>query len=348
MRNTKHRMPTILIASAGRRNYLVRWFREALQQLPGGGRLIVADADPTAPARTESPEFVQLPAIHSADYVTQLVSLCERHQVDLALSLNDFELSLWSTLRELDPISTIFVRLNSDAQAIVEDKWQLARTLPTHGVDVPQTITGLEYLNGTRLPNTEARVVVKDRYGSGSSGLLIINTSELDEGVASLVPGARNRHGMQITDTMLAADSIVIQELVEGVEYGLDIVNSLQGRFRAVLARQKLAMRSGETSKAITVSSEPYADLAQLVADSLKHIGSIDVDVITDNYGRNHLIDVNPRFGGGYPFNHLAGANIPLAIVEWLAGNEGAAHFQYSNDVTSAKFIDLVTIPGEL
>ena len=44
-----------------------------------------------------------------------------------------------------------------------------------------------------------------------------------------------------------------------------------------------------------------------------------DVDVIMnpDNMCP-YVIDMNARFGGGYPFSHLAGLDLPRAVVEWL------------------------------
>ena len=41
---------------------------------------------------------------------------------------------------------------------------------------------------------------------------------------------------------------------------------------------------------------------------------------------------MNARFGGGYPFSHLAGVNLPMAIIKWLK-NE----FVDINDLLTAK-----------
>ena len=33
------------------------------------------------------------------------------------------------------------------------------------------------------------------------------------------------------------------------------------------------------------------------------------------------VLEMNPRFGGGFPFSYEAGVNLPKAIIEWLKGN---------------------------
>ena len=112
---------------------------------------------------------------------------------------------------------------------------------------------------------------------------------------------------------------MLIQEVIRGTEYGLDIVNDLDGKNACVLARRKLRMRSGETDRAVTVTDEALATLGMVIGSRLGHIGNMDCDVITNDTGC-YVIDMNPRFGGGYPFSHMAGANVPAALMCWSLG----------------------------
>ena len=113
---------------------------------------------------------------------------------------------------------------------------------------------------------------------------------------------------------------MIIQERIDGPEYGLDVVCDLHRDYAGVLARRKITMRAGETDRAESVAPGGLADVARRIAEAVPHAGTIDVDVMVAADDTPYVIDVNPRFGGGYPFSHLAGARIPDAYVAWAAG----------------------------
>ena len=113
----------------------------------------------------------------------------------------------------------------------------------------------------------------------------------------------------------------MIQEVIKGAEYGLDIVNDFNKKHRGVSVKQKLSMRAGETDKAITVDNARLREIGSVIGKSLKHIGNLDCDVL-ERDGEYYVLELNPRFGGGYPFSHEAGVNIPKAIVAWSQGED--------------------------
>lgn len=46
---------------------------------------------------------------------------------------------------------------------------------------------------------------------------------------------------------------LLIQEYVSGTEYGVDVINDLNGKYVTTFVKMKLSMRGGETDKAVTV-----------------------------------------------------------------------------------------------
>ena len=130
----------------------------------------------------------------------------------------------------------------------------------------------------------------------------------------------------KIKKTILATASIgneyiIIQEKLTGNEFGLDVMNDLNGQHVAVSVKQKLAMRAGETDKAVTRDLPIVRDMGAIIGKNLKHIGNLDVDIMQRANGDYCVLELNPRFGGGFPFSYEAGVNLPKAIIEWVKGN---------------------------
>ena len=84
--------------------------------------------------------------------------------------------------------------------------------------------------------------------------------------------------------------------------------------------KQKLAMRAGETDKAVTRDLPELREMGCKIGESLKHIGNLDVDIMQRENGEYCVIELNPRFGGGFPFSYEAGVNMPKAIIQWVKG----------------------------
>ena len=64
-----------------------------------------------------------------------------------------------------------------------------------------------------------------------------------------------------------------------------------------------------------------FGEIGATIGKALGHIGNLDCDVL-ERDGEYYVLELNPRFGGGYPFSQEAGVNIPKAIVAWVKGED--------------------------
>lgn len=335
----------ILIASAGRRNYLVQWFREAMREEGVEGQVIVGDTNPAAPARFSGDAFLQLPPVTDVDYPAKLGEICAGESIDLALSLNDYENSLWADLGLAANQGTKYLCLSSATHKVVEDKLATYKTLSSIGLRIPLTVSAAEVLNGSVSPSALGNnIIIKNRFGSGSYGLQRTDAKNLMNTLRSSLGMVKDERGRDVAHSSEAAQAVVLQTIVHGSEYGVDVVNDFQGHYVASLARKKLGMRDGETSSATAVDPEPFVGATKALSEFTHHLGLIDTDIIVDSEDQHWIIDINPRFGGGYPFSHFAGANVPRAYVRWASRikNNGTEFMSYTSGVTSHKTICLV------
>ena len=82
------------------------------------------------------------------------------------------------------------------------------------------------------------------------------------------------------------------------------------------------------------------------LGNRLGHIGNLDCDFFEKD-GKYFLLELNPRFGGGYPFSHNSGANYPKAIINWINGkNEDFSQFSKNYDKVMAKCDTIVSVLG--
>lgn len=307
----------LLFTCAGRRTYLLKYFKENLST---GDKVIATDMQLTAPALQAADVKLQVPAVYAANYVDITLDICKQHQVDALISLNDLELPILAGNKErFEEIGVKVIVSDSEVIDIAFDKYKTAQWVESLGLNAPKTYVRLEDVKAAlALGEISFPLFMKPRWGSGSIGLETIEDDEELEIYYNLLL-------KKIKKTILATASvgdeyIMIQEKLTGKEFGLDIMNDLTGKNVGVSVKQKLSMRAGETDKAITVDIPEVYEMGRKIGENLKHIGNLDVDIMQRANGDYCVLELNPRFGGGYPFSYEAGVNLPKAIIQWVKG----------------------------
>ena len=338
----------ILFTCAGRRSYLLRYFRDALNASPYGGTILAADMSPFAPALAQADRALVVPSVYAPDYLDAVLAIVEEHVIDMVIPLNDLELPLMANAsRRFEDLGAVVVVSSSEVIETCFDKYKTLEFLREIGLRGPKTFLDLEEAKRA-LQNgvLDFPVVVKPRWGSASIGVEIPQTMRELELAYELVQARLDRTILAEASKMDRERAVMIQEHIGGPEYGLDVVNDLDGNYVTTLVKEKLGMRSGETDRARTVSMPTLETAGQQIGEGLGHVGNMDCDAFIVN-GEPVILEMNPRFGGGYPFSHMAGANVPAAMLAWRADEEPDADwFRVDHDVASAKNDVLVRVGG--
>lgn len=315
----------ILFTCAGRRNYLINYFKEALK---GEGKVFATDMQLTAPALVDADVALQVPAIYSEDYISSLLKIVKENHINCLISLNDLELPILSeTKKEIESLGAKVIVSDEKAIKIAFDKWETVKFLESNGLKSPKTFIDLEEAKkAIESGELNFPLVIKPRWGSASIGI------DFPEDMEELEL-AYKLQSIRLKRTILAEASkedidhaILIQEKILGKEYGMDVLNDFEGNYVGTYVRQKIQMRSGETDKAISVIDSRFEQIGRVIGENLHHIGNLDCDVFEHN-GELYVLELNPRFGGGYPFSHEAGINTAAIYIEWLKGNKDVEKF---------------------
>lgn len=323
----------ILLTCAGRRRYLVDYFK---QSLDGKGLVIGTDMSPTAPALEICDRWHLVPNVYDPKYIEILLDICRKEKIAAVISLNDLELPILARHRmEFRSVGAEVVVSNVEAIRLCSDKWATVQLAKELDIPTPATFLDVPSVNEA-LENGEIRypLIVKPRWGSASFGLFVAEDAEELPLLFNLC--TKRVKSSYLSQFAESDDVVIVQEFISGQEYGLDIFNDLDGRYCGVVCKRKLAMRGGETDKATTVSSERFADHAQRLANRLGHIGNLDCDFLEDERGL-FLLELNPRFGGGYPFSHEAGARLTDILLQCLSGQAENITIQYKENMTFSK-----------
>lgn len=282
----------VLITSAGRRVSLVQAFARAAGAR--GGKVFAGDASGLAPALYLADGAFQLPSVSAEGYVPQLLALVQEHRIGLIVPTIDPELEVLA--------ANVPVFADAGCTALVSsppfvklsgDKWLTHEAFASCGVDVPQSWTAEEAGRAALPP----QLFVKPRDGSASRDTY----RATPETLATILPRVENA---------------IIQEELSGPEITIDALLDLDGTPLHYVPRIRIRTMAGESIQGVTIADDDirgWLERLLQVAAQLGAHGPITLQAFLTARGPV-LIEVNPRFGGGFPLAYAAGGHYP----EWL------------------------------
>jgi carbamoyl-phosphate synthase large subunit len=309
----------ILLSSSGRRGELVNIFKQAISESGHSGAVLAADRSPLTAAGWLSDELFIAPDLRDPGFIDEVLAFCLSRNVTYIIPTIDTELPIYAAARDIFNANGIRVWVSApDTIAIAQDKRATNRWLTANSFPAPRQIDLDEALGGSRL---EFPMIAKPARGSSSVGLSTV-------------------HSLAHLGCLDRKMDYVLESIAPGREYTVDVLVDDQGRCRAAVPRRRLETRAGEVSKGVTVRDHELISLATAIAERLPgSFGVLNIQIFKDeNTGELCVIEINARFGGGFPLTWAAGARYPTWLIQKLAGSTPSASLDWASGTLMLRY----------
>lgn len=289
---------------------------------------MAVDVQLSAPAMVDADIALKVPGIYESHYIDSLMKIVKEQNVDAIISLNDLELPILSDNKQkLESLGAKVLVSGKSVIDITFDKWKTFQFIEKIGLNSPKTFLTLEdTLNAIEKGTIAFPLVVKPRWGSASIGIEFPESIEELKLIHKLLFIKLKKSILKNASAAEMSNALIFQEKIDAEEFGIDVLNNFSGEYYGTFARKKMAMRSGETDKAMSFIDKNIEKVGRILGENTKHIGNMDCDIFYKN-GVIHVLEMNPRFGGGYPFSHEAGIDTASIYISWLKGENDITRF---------------------
>ena len=230
----------ILLTSAGRRSYIVDYFKNCV----GVDKVYVSNSVYTIACKRADDFFIS-PLIYSDEYIPSIIAYCKEKGITVVLSLFDIDLLvLAKNESSFSDAGIELVLAPSSFIDICNDKWKTYKFIKALKLKTPKTyITVDTVVEAVKRGVIRYPLIMKPRWGMASMDIYTIDDEEELRVLTNKCKKDIFNSYLKYESSMTEAQAIVYQEKISGNEYGLDILNDLNGNYVATFAKQKLAMR---------------------------------------------------------------------------------------------------------
>ncbi|MGJ8549467.1 ATP-grasp domain-containing protein [Winogradskyella wichelsiae] len=318
----------ILITSAGRRVSLVKSFQKEIKKQNPQAKVFATDADPMLSAACQIADgFFKVPRLNDGNYISVLLNFCKTHNISLVIPTIDTELLKLAKNKIKFKQEGISVLISSEEfVSKCRNKRVIHEFFEENNIKVAKEYAKDNYV----LP-----LFIKPIDGSRSVDTYLIRTKEA------------------LTDYHFNNDKLMFLEYLdhnEFDEFTCDLYFSKDHKLRCVVPRKRVEVRDGEVYKALTVSNVLVDYIKQNLIFIKGAVGCITAQFFLHKKDDNKIyaIEINPRFGGGYPLSYLSGANYTKWIIdEYLFDKTIADKFDvWESNLLMIRYDDEILVHG--
>lgn len=290
----KTNKPNVLLLSAGRRVELIKGFKLELQRRGLASLMLATDLKPEMSAACQlADRAFALPRVTAPGYMDELMALCQRHKVGLVVPTIDTELLGLAEQRPRFAAEGIDLVISDEALVrVCRDKRLTAHLFESMGIGVPKILDRHQLT----FP-----CFAKPYDGSRSVGAAKLSqTADFSESIRD--------------DPKLMFMEFIGQDFEE---YTVDAYYDRMGVLQCLVPRHRLEVRDGEINKGVTRKHHVYEYLLEKLAKINGARGCLTVQLFAHPHEKCYAaLEINPRFGGGYPLSYAAGANYPGWLID--------------------------------
>lgn len=310
-------MKNVLLLSVGRRVELAQIFLREVKKRDSNARVFAVDLDPDHSAVCQIVDRAYAaPRVTDLRYLEFVLGLCIENDIGLVVPTIDTELLVLAESREMfDAIGVILVISSLSFVRHCRDKRLTIDVFNALDIDSPS----LYERDKLQFP-----CFAKPYDGSCSVGAKKIEAVD------------------QLTPDLLSDKKMIFMELIgsDYSEYTVDTYFDRQGTMRCLVPRKRIEVRAGEVSKGITQKKNVYNHLLPRLKKVKGARGCITIQVFLRDEPQNILgLEINPRFGGGFPLTYSAGANfVGWLLDEYLLDKEVPFYDQWEENLLMLRY----------
>lgn len=269
--------------------------------------------------------YFQVKRVTDPAYMDELKTCCVENNVKMVVPTIDTELLVLSRHKSAFLSDGIqLVVCDEPFTASCRDKRQINRFFQEAGIEIPGEVDK----NAPQFP-----LFIKPFDGSLSADTYLVRSKD------------------QLTSEQLTNPRFMFMEYIDKEDYDeftVDMYYDRNHKLKCIVPRKRMLIRAGEINKGLTLKNTIVSYLKEKLETIVGAIGCLTLQLfLHKSNNRIVAIEINPRFGGGFPLSYQAGANYPLWLInEYFLNQEISYTDGWEDNLLMLRYDDEVIVHG--